>query len=423
MCGSTDLIKHEGVFACQSCGCKYSVEEAKRMMVEGTVEVTGTVKVDHSDSVKNYLDVAKTALLGGNGKEAFDYANKALEINPKSYEAWTIKMKSLESLGTIGDPRITEVLSSGGNAIEFAPPNKMGEAKKEVYGYYLSRALDLLQIATAQIKDVASIRQTFQAFALASVFTAGNNTLNADSGFVNLIDELANNALALKVTVPVKEIEDDDDFQKLVRSIGNQYQSYSNGLEERYKVYGAKLTSEAKRARQKILQAFKNGLLTESERLKRRKEEKERKKQAVEKQYFEQHPDVEQTISQKRAIIAQLTSQFDEIKKSIGQLEEQVRRERQKIKETERDITALEESIEKNKKKIFRKDKALQAAHEAENEVESKKATIANSEAIISSHKNDILVKKQEISKLNDAIKPEQQYIDSIIMEIHQGID
>lgn len=30
MCGGSDLIKQEGVFVCQSCGTKYSVEEAKK---------------------------------------------------------------------------------------------------------------------------------------------------------------------------------------------------------------------------------------------------------------------------------------------------------------------------------------------------------------------------------------------------------
>lgn len=30
MCGSTDLIKQDGAFVCQTCGCKYSIEEAKR---------------------------------------------------------------------------------------------------------------------------------------------------------------------------------------------------------------------------------------------------------------------------------------------------------------------------------------------------------------------------------------------------------
>ena len=51
MCGSTDLLKQEGVFVCQTCGTKYSVEEAKKMMIEGTVQVEGTVKTKESDFV------------------------------------------------------------------------------------------------------------------------------------------------------------------------------------------------------------------------------------------------------------------------------------------------------------------------------------------------------------------------------------
>lgn len=39
MCGSTDLLKQDGVFICQSCGTKYSLEEAKKMMAEETTEV------------------------------------------------------------------------------------------------------------------------------------------------------------------------------------------------------------------------------------------------------------------------------------------------------------------------------------------------------------------------------------------------
>lgn len=37
ICGSNDLVKQEGLFVCQYCGAKYSLEEARKMMVEGTV--------------------------------------------------------------------------------------------------------------------------------------------------------------------------------------------------------------------------------------------------------------------------------------------------------------------------------------------------------------------------------------------------
>jgi len=49
VCGSADLIKKDGVFVCQACGCKYSVEEARKMMIEGTVSIDGVVKTRNDD--------------------------------------------------------------------------------------------------------------------------------------------------------------------------------------------------------------------------------------------------------------------------------------------------------------------------------------------------------------------------------------
>lgn len=54
MCGGTDILKKDGVFVCQNCGCKYSLEEARKMIIEGNVDVSGSVvKVDITDELKN----------------------------------------------------------------------------------------------------------------------------------------------------------------------------------------------------------------------------------------------------------------------------------------------------------------------------------------------------------------------------------
>ncbi len=37
MCGSIDLIRQDSFFICQSCGSKYAVEEAKMLMICGSV--------------------------------------------------------------------------------------------------------------------------------------------------------------------------------------------------------------------------------------------------------------------------------------------------------------------------------------------------------------------------------------------------
>lgn len=82
MCGGTDLIKDGGVFVCQTCGCKYSIEEAKRMMVEGTVDVQGTVKVDNSAFVEKYLANARRAKEKEDWEETEKYYNMVEQNDP-----------------------------------------------------------------------------------------------------------------------------------------------------------------------------------------------------------------------------------------------------------------------------------------------------------------------------------------------------
>ena len=88
MCGSSDLVKKDGVFVCEHCGCKYSVEEAKKMMVEGTVDVTGsTVKVDNADRLNNLYQIARRARDDNNSENAAKYYDMILIDDPTSWEA------------------------------------------------------------------------------------------------------------------------------------------------------------------------------------------------------------------------------------------------------------------------------------------------------------------------------------------------
>lgn len=87
MCGSTDLMKQEGVFVCQTCGMKYSIEEAKKMMIEGTVDVQGTVKVDNSAFVEKYLSNARRAYEKEDWEEVEKYYNMVEQNAPNNMEA------------------------------------------------------------------------------------------------------------------------------------------------------------------------------------------------------------------------------------------------------------------------------------------------------------------------------------------------
>lgn len=97
MCGSTDLVKQDGVFVCQSCGCKYSVEEAKKLMIEGVVDVSGsTVKVDDSEELSNLYELARRAKKSHNAEDIIKYYEKILLKDPRSWEAsfYTVYIKA-----------------------------------------------------------------------------------------------------------------------------------------------------------------------------------------------------------------------------------------------------------------------------------------------------------------------------------------
>lgn len=84
MCGSTELIKQDGFFVCQTCGCKYSVEEAKKMMIEGIVEVQGTVKVDKTPELSNLIKRVFSFLTSYEFTKAKEYCQKIFDIDARN---------------------------------------------------------------------------------------------------------------------------------------------------------------------------------------------------------------------------------------------------------------------------------------------------------------------------------------------------
>lgn len=87
MCGGKDVVKQDGLFVCQNCGTKYSLEEAKKMMVEGTVKVDGAVKIDQSEALANLYTIARRARDAQEGENAERYYNEILMKDPNSWEA------------------------------------------------------------------------------------------------------------------------------------------------------------------------------------------------------------------------------------------------------------------------------------------------------------------------------------------------
>lgn len=76
MCGSTNLVKQDGMFVCQDCGTKYSVEEAKKMMVE----VEGAVQVQNAAQLENLLNMAQSSFDSKNYAKAEEFCNQVIAV-------------------------------------------------------------------------------------------------------------------------------------------------------------------------------------------------------------------------------------------------------------------------------------------------------------------------------------------------------
>jgi len=87
ICDSTELIKINDAFVCQSCGAKYSVEEARKIMLDGATEIVGVVHVDTSSELRNLYEVARRAKENNNSENALKYYDMILVKDPSSWEA------------------------------------------------------------------------------------------------------------------------------------------------------------------------------------------------------------------------------------------------------------------------------------------------------------------------------------------------
>ena len=87
MCGSNDIVKQDGLYVCQSCGTKYSVEEARKMMTGETVAVEGTVKIDTTSELDNLYEIARRARDTKNSENALKYYDQILMKDATSWEA------------------------------------------------------------------------------------------------------------------------------------------------------------------------------------------------------------------------------------------------------------------------------------------------------------------------------------------------
>ena len=111
MCGSNDFIKKEGFFCCENCGTKYTVEEAKKMMIEGPVEIKGKISIDTSQADYSLLEVVKTAMNAKNYNEVYEMSSKLVTSNAAIWEGWLYRGIGAAHISTLQNNKVSEAVA------------------------------------------------------------------------------------------------------------------------------------------------------------------------------------------------------------------------------------------------------------------------------------------------------------------------
>ena len=193
LCNSTNLIKTDGVFVCQSCGCKYTVEEAKKLMVDDGVEVQSVAMTNNIDAnkVSKLYEVARRARDNGNSSQAAKYYDLILQEEPSSWEAqfYSVYFSSLDCTIAGIDMAANDVANVIAPTFELIMEHEEDDDKRqEIIGELIQKTSDLCTVlfeaalssylqTSSDIKNRFTLEFNNRVYSIERVFVAVANEL------------------------------------------------------------------------------------------------------------------------------------------------------------------------------------------------------------------------------------------------------
>lgn len=241
---------------CEYCGSAFITEKAIDYYNKyiTTTSPEGQ-SISNRRNLENFTKMAEKAIELGDIKETLKYSDKILEIDSKSSKAWLFKMKAISFIGNLRDPKVTETIAYGKNAIDYSEnPDK---TIAEVYEYYIKRAQTLLIIAISNLNNIDPlVKSLFSRFRS----LVESHIIKKDATIRCLYHGLVASALSLKQQIPGEYIVKHAEMQRDIVVLANLYLSFCEAEIDRLAFYDTRLSDKAINTRLSTLQSFKQGL-------------------------------------------------------------------------------------------------------------------------------------------------------------------
>ncbi len=210
LCEGMEFTKDGGMFICNSCGTKYTAEEARALMreVDGDASVSAGAPVSaaptgnvNQQQLDNVLLLATSAYEADNKAEAENYCNQAIVLDATCYKAWMLKGKAVGWQSKIDNLRIEEAAHSFCKAIDFAPEEEKEELKKEAVEEIRSLGIALITLRKNRFSSSPDSKElkgftSDKAVVLKSVLVllSHGNIVSMPEGFLEEVASLMNQA-------------------------------------------------------------------------------------------------------------------------------------------------------------------------------------------------------------------------------------
>lgn len=134
LCDGDNIVKQEDYFICQTCNCKYTLEEAKKIMFDSMETEKEEKKSDDDDLLKNLYELASNSYKSENYQQAENFCNQILTKDSTNYDAWLLKGKSINELSKPDNNRYLEAYNCIVSAYDMLNEK---EKTKEFYEYVM----------------------------------------------------------------------------------------------------------------------------------------------------------------------------------------------------------------------------------------------------------------------------------------------
>ena len=245
-CGASIQLDNGREFGfCSYCGSKVQLQQA-----------VNKIQIDKSGDIQSYIDLSKSSIEAGNGQEAYDYANKALELSTQNTDAWFLKMQALDLMASIDDLKCREIVTAGSKSLEL---DTSEDRKINVYRCYLEFCRGDLKYCITQLLDTNLIRELYNSYYAINPFTATKEAAAMDSVMLSIVAQ-AEQMIALRLAVPDSEIANNEELMNLAEQIAMQWIEFQKALNTRLNALGTHIDEQTLAKFQEILNRIKQGL-------------------------------------------------------------------------------------------------------------------------------------------------------------------